>query len=38
MEKKWDTAIPADLKRLFVTDIFVPLVMKGFEELRGGIN
>ena len=38
-EKKWHTAIPADLKRLFVKwDMYVPLVMKGFEELRGGIN
>jgi len=31
MEKKWDTVIPADLKRLFVsgTYIHVPLVTKG---------
>jgi len=30
MEKKWDTVIPADVKRLFVKwDIYVPLVTKG---------
>jgi len=29
MEKKWDTVIPADLKRLFVKgDIYFPLVTK----------
>jgi hypothetical protein len=26
MEKKWDTAIPADLKRLFVSGAYIPLV------------
>ena len=31
MDKKWDTVIPADLKRLFVsgTYTYVPLVTKG---------
>jgi hypothetical protein len=30
MEKKWDTVIAADLKRLFCKwDIYVPLVPKG---------
>jgi hypothetical protein len=30
MEKKWDSDIPADLKRLFDEwDIYVPLVTKG---------
>jgi hypothetical protein len=29
MEKKWDTVIPADLKRLFVSGKYVPLVTKG---------
>jgi len=29
MEKRWDTVIPADLKRLFVSGIHVPLVTKG---------
>jgi len=28
MEKKWDTAIPADLKRLFVSGTYVSLVTK----------
>jgi hypothetical protein len=28
MEKKWDTVIPADLKRLFFKWIYVPLVTK----------
>jgi hypothetical protein len=33
MEKKWDTVIPADLKRLFVsgTYVYVPLVTKGLK-------
>jgi len=29
MEKKWDTVISVDLKRLFEWDIYVPLVTKG---------
>ena len=30
MEKKWDTVIPADLKRLFGKwEIYVPMVTKG---------
>jgi hypothetical protein len=30
MDKKWDTVIPAEMKRLFVKwDIYVPLVTKG---------
>jgi hypothetical protein len=29
MEKKWDTVITADLKRLFVSGTYVSLVMKG---------
>jgi hypothetical protein len=29
MEKKWDTVIPADLKRLSVSVTYVPLVTKG---------
>jgi hypothetical protein len=35
MEKKWDTVIPADLKRLFVsgTYTYVPLVTKGLSDL-----
>ena len=28
MEKKWDTVIPGDLKRLFVSGTYVPLVTK----------
>jgi len=31
MEKKWDTVIPVDLKRLFVG---VPLVTKGLSNYR----
>jgi len=32
MEKKWDTVIPADLKRLFCKwNIYVPLVTKGLK-------
>jgi len=31
MEKKWDTVIPADVKRLFVSETYVPLVMKGLK-------
>jgi hypothetical protein len=31
MEKKWDTVIAADLKRLFVSGTYVPLVMKGLK-------
>jgi len=35
MEKKRDTVIPADLKRLFVKwDIYVPLVTKGLRHFR----
>jgi hypothetical protein len=30
-EKKWDTVIPADLKRLFVSGTHVPLVTKGLK-------
>ena len=34
MEKKWDTVIPADLKRLFCKwDIYVLLVMKGLKYM-----
>jgi len=33
MEKKWDTIIAADLKRLFVSGIYVPLVTKGLKEV-----
>jgi len=30
MEKKWDTVIPADLKRLFVSGTYMPLwLLKG---------
>jgi len=29
MEKRWDTVIPGDLKRLFVSGTHVPLVTKG---------
>jgi len=34
MEKMWDTVIPANFKRLFVsgTYIHVPLVTKGLKE------
>jgi len=32
MEKKWDTVIPADLKRLFVNGTYDPLVTKGLTE------
>jgi hypothetical protein len=34
VEKKWDTVIPADLKRLFLsgTYIYVPLVKKGLKN------
>jgi hypothetical protein len=32
MEKKWDTVIPADLKRLFVSGTYyVPLVTEGLK-------
>jgi len=32
MEKRWDTVIPADLKRLFISGIYyVPLVTKGLK-------
>jgi len=32
MEKKWDTVIPADLKRLFTSGTYyVPLVTKGLK-------
>jgi hypothetical protein len=35
MEKKWDTVIPADLKRtLCKWDIYVPLVTKGLRNMR----
>jgi hypothetical protein len=30
MEKKWDTVIPADLKRLFVSGSYVPHWSKRF--------
>jgi len=33
MEKKWDTVIPVDLKGLFVSGIYVPLVTKGLNHL-----
>jgi len=29
MEKKWDTVIPAELKRVLVSGTYVPLVTKG---------
>jgi len=29
MEQKWDTVIPADLKRLFISGTYVLLVTKG---------
>jgi hypothetical protein len=29
MEKKWDTVIPANLERLFISETYVPLVTKG---------
>jgi len=32
MEKKWDTVVPADLKRLFVSGIYVALVTKGLNS------
>jgi len=32
MEKKWDTVIPADLKRLFVSGTYIPLVTKGINN------
>jgi hypothetical protein len=32
MEKKWDTIIPADLKRLCKWDIYIPLVTKGLKS------
>jgi len=32
MEKKWDTVIPADLKRLFVNGTYFPLVTKGLSS------
>ena len=31
MEKKWDTVIPAHLKRLFISGTHVPLVTKGLK-------
>jgi len=35
MEIKWDTVIPADLKRtLFRWDIYVPLVTEGLRRPR----
>jgi hypothetical protein len=34
MEKKWDTVIPADLKRLFVSGTYVPLVRKGLSTFH----
>jgi hypothetical protein len=34
MEKKWDTVIPADLKRLFVSEAYVPLVTKGLRKVH----
>jgi len=34
MEKKWDTVIPGDLKRLFVSGTYVPLVTKGLAAWR----
>ena len=35
MEKKWDTVIPADLKRLFFKwDIYVPLVTEGLSNSK----
>jgi len=37
MEKKWDTVIPADLKRLFVIGTCVPLVTKGLTDSCLGI-
>jgi hypothetical protein len=32
MEKKWDTVTPADLKKLFVSGKYVPLVTKGLKS------
>jgi hypothetical protein len=38
MEKKWDTLITADLKRLFVSGVYsyVPLVTKGLKSNKIG--
>jgi hypothetical protein len=33
MEKKWDTVIPADMKRLCETYMYVPLVTKGLTTI-----
>jgi len=34
MEKKWDTTVPADLKKTICKwDIYDPLVTKGFENV-----
>jgi len=38
MEKKWNTLIPADLERLFVSGtyrVYVPLVTKGLKTRSG---
>jgi hypothetical protein len=32
MEKKWDTVIPVDLKRLFLSGTYVLLVTKGLKD------
>ena len=39
MEKKWDTVIPADLKKtLFKWEIYVPLVTKGLRSINKSRN
>jgi hypothetical protein len=40
MEKKWDTVIPADLKRFFIRkwDIYVPLVTKMLMILKRSLH
>jgi len=40
MEKKWDTVIPVDFKRLFVSGIYtyVPLVTEGLKPRGTLVN
>ena len=38
MEKKWDTVIPADSKRLCKWDIYVPLVTKRLSLFEEGLR